>query len=436
MNTVLLSTAPDNNASLKAKPARQPSDSASPAGEASGFAGILASQTPAQAQNAVAPGTTNVSGTATEGGTSTASQTQAGLQQSGHSPQDSKRAAVDTKADGNVRLGHDKHATLLDPASVTLADSKPNHGTDRDEATLPQRFAQIIAAMDKTGGRHTVLPQDSKNAETRPAVTPETAAETAPANARARVDSRAERQLPADGFRLNANRNTAKLSGIADQARPGIEGKLVAGQFADDTNPTSFILNESHRAQPESRAGSVLHGSIASPDSILNAAVTSPALGPVAGAAHSSDVMANSATINPPLFSKQWGPEMGRQFVSLIRPGENGSHIAELRLDPPELGPLRVMININDSVVQAMFTSAHANVRSAVEQALPQLQQQLEQEGLSLGQTSVGHDDGTSGTHPELAGSRPSGHQHKPEVSTTSTPTRQRVPDALVDTFA
>ena len=63
---------------------------------------------------------------------------------------------------------------------------------------------------------------------------------------------------------------------------------------------------------------------------------------------------------------------------------------AELRLDPPDLGPLRVSLNLADGVASASFVSAHASVRQAIETALPQLQQALAQAGISLGQTSVG----------------------------------------------
>lgn len=88
----------------------------------------------------------------------------------------------------------------------------------------------------------------------------------------------------------------------------------------------------------------------------------------------------------------QWGNDLSRQLSSMIRTAENGTQIAELRLDPPQLGPLRVTINLNDGIVNAVFSSMHANVRNAIEQSLPQLQQQLQQEGLSLGQADVGQD--------------------------------------------
>lgn len=98
---------------------------------------------------------------------------------------------------------------------------------------------------------------------------------------------------------------------------------------------------------------------------------------------------ASSLSIATPLPSPQWPSDFGRQFVALSQNAGNQPQTAELRLDPPELGPIRITININDNVAHAVFVSAHASVRNAIENALPQLQQQLAQAGISLGQTNV-----------------------------------------------
>src|SRR3546814_884422 len=117
-------------------------------------------------------------------------------------------------------------------------------------------------------------------------------------------------------------------------------------------------------------------------------------------------------------------------------------HTAELRLDPPELGPLRISINLSDNVAHAVFVSPHAAVRQTVENALPQLQQLLAQAGISLGQTSVS-DQGQS----QQAFNESSGNGQRNSSGNAAggsevaggvlqTATRSRAPDALVDTFA
>jgi flagellar hook-length control protein FliK len=72
--------------------------------------------------------------------------------------------------------------------------------------------------------------------------------------------------------------------------------------------------------------------------------------------------------------------------------GNTNNQSAELHLNPPDLGPLKVTLTINDSQAQAMFVSAHQSVRTALEAALPQLRNSLAESGINLGNTSVSAD--------------------------------------------
>ena len=149
------------------------------------------------------------------------------------------------------------------------------------------------------------------------------------------------------------------------------------------------------------------------------------------------------AGISAPLSSPQWPSELGRQFISIAQAAKGVGQIAELRLDPPELGPLRITINLNDNVAHAVFSSPHALVRQTVENALPQLQQMLEQAGISLGQANVNdqHQSGQASQDGSSSGGAP-GRQAGTGVAAEGTEMaagregRSANPDALVDTFA
>src|SRR5690606_2219421 len=91
-------------------------------------------------------------------------------------------------------------------------------------------------------------------------------------------------------------------------------------------------------------------------------------------------------TVEPPVGSSEWGRAIGQQ---MIRMSASGHHVAELKLNPAGLGPLKVTLTFGDNQAQAMFLSAHDGVRKAVEAALPQLRTTLAEQGISLGQTSV-----------------------------------------------
>ncbi|RUR69188.1 flagellar hook-length control protein FliK [Variovorax guangxiensis] len=92
-------------------------------------------------------------------------------------------------------------------------------------------------------------------------------------------------------------------------------------------------------------------------------------------------------TIAPEVGSDKWAPALGQQ---LLRMSASGHHTAELSLNPAGLGPLKVTLSMGDNQAQAMFVSAHESVRKAVEAALPQLRNSLSEQGITLGQTSVG----------------------------------------------
>ena len=97
----------------------------------------------------------------------------------------------------------------------------------------------------------------------------------------------------------------------------------------------------------------------------------------------------NAATVllTPEVGSSEWSKALGQQVVHM---GSAGNQVAELQLNPPGLGPLKVTLSMIDQQMQAVFVSAHSSVRAAVEAALPQLRTLLAESGISLGNTSVG----------------------------------------------
>ena len=99
-----------------------------------------------------------------------------------------------------------------------------------------------------------------------------------------------------------------------------------------------------------------------------------------------------SATLSAPLTSAAWPQQLAQQVsqhtLQLLQRG--GEQRIELHLNPAELGPLSISLKVSEQAAQGQFLSAHAGVRGAVEQALPQLREALAEQGISLGNTSVG----------------------------------------------
>jgi flagellar hook-length control protein FliK len=108
---------------------------------------------------------------------------------------------------------------------------------------------------------------------------------------------------------------------------------------------------------------------------------------PQAATHASTPAMVSTATLQAPVGSMPWQNELGQQ---LIRFSQRGDHQIELHLHPKELGPLQISLHVNDQVAQAHFFAAHAQVRDAVQQAIPQLREALAGQGIALGEAMVG----------------------------------------------
>jgi flagellar hook-length control protein FliK len=91
--------------------------------------------------------------------------------------------------------------------------------------------------------------------------------------------------------------------------------------------------------------------------------------------------------VAPRVGSAEWGSAVGEKMMWMA----NQSHqVAELHLNPPNLGPLEVRLTINNDQASALFVSHHSAVRDAIETALPRLREMLADNGITLGNTSVG----------------------------------------------
>ncbi|HEV7928709.1 MAG TPA: flagellar hook-length control protein FliK, partial [Nitrosospira sp.] len=62
---------------------------------------------------------------------------------------------------------------------------------------------------------------------------------------------------------------------------------------------------------------------------------------------------------------------------------------ASLTLNPPDLGPLEVVLNISNNQATVSFTAAQPEVRQALEDAVPKLREMLGEAGIQLGEANV-----------------------------------------------
>ena len=63
--------------------------------------------------------------------------------------------------------------------------------------------------------------------------------------------------------------------------------------------------------------------------------------------------------------------------------------VATIRMNPPELGPIEVKVNLNHDQASVQFVSTAVQVRDALEQSIPRLREMLEQSGFTLVDSQV-----------------------------------------------
>ncbi|OGS90555.1 MAG: hypothetical protein A2Z95_00080 [Gallionellales bacterium GWA2_60_18] len=140
-------------------------------------------------------------------------------------------------------------------------------------------------------------------------------------------------------------------------------------------------------------------------------------------------------TVSTPLGSDRWANDFTQKITWM---GTQQNQVAELHLNPPDLGPLNVVLKVSDNQATALFTSPHSAVRDAVENALPKLREMLADNGIMLGNATVSdqslHDRGS-----ERFANREPGmttERAMPEIGgvTQEAPVSRHI--GMVDTFA
>lgn len=105
------------------------------------------------------------------------------------------------------------------------------------------------------------------------------------------------------------------------------------------------------------------------------------------------------AHLRQPLGSPAWQQQLGEHITLFNR---NGIFHAQLHLHPQELGAVKVNLRLNKEQLQVHFASDNQQVRAVLETAMTQLRTSLAENGIALGDTSVGTD---------ASGHNASGHQ-------------------------
>lgn len=132
-----------------------------------------------------------------------------------------------------------------------------------------------------------------------------------------------------------------------------------------------------------------------------------------------------------------WNEAVSQQVIWMVGATEQ---TAKLTLNPPELGPLEVIINVKNDKADATFISENPEVRKALEDGLSSLRQLMGQAGVELGQANVNtskqQQEFQQSNQQQLARQQTANSSSQLEESSNSRQHVVRESNGLVDIFA
>ncbi|WP_022947950.1 flagellar hook-length control protein FliK [Methylohalobius crimeensis] len=227
-----------------------------------------------------------------------------------------------------------------------------------------------------------------------------------------REEKRASSSSMARGF--EAIRAASSSSGdVAGEAKADAteigkqsEGNADSGKTAGEPAVLSEATKSSLRHSPSMEQPSVLgaDGSVR------------PALGAPGGNGAATDSKSVGLELQRPLDHPEWADELGQRLIWM-----RGKSVqaAEMRLNPPQLGPVEVRVQVHEDQTSVQFASSHAAVREAIESALPRLRELFNTQQLQLDHVEVAaqsfEDRNHSQTRQEQSGSSPRHYRRETE---------------------
>lgn len=276
--------------------------------------------------------------------------------------------------------GQDAVAVSQDAAALAMPSGDPANALSAIMVQLPLETRPRAVADTSAAGSSTANRQAAASGIALPTGTSASDIQQAGATAQAS---------------LNASFLSTRGSDIADTANPSGQATapqnndaaltLLPGEFqpgksaspvAADTQYAALSLSMGPSKQVDGQSNTAQHPHI-------QTSVIPAVLHGVSTLTHADS---NTLAINTPLGNNGWADDFSQQ-ISWLSTQKN--QVAELHLNPPDLGPLDVVLTMSDKQASIQFSSPHGVVRDAVENALPKLREIFADNGIMLGNTTV-----------------------------------------------
>ncbi|MDX8379447.1 MAG: flagellar hook-length control protein FliK [Gallionella sp.] len=351
---------------------------------------------------------------------------------------------ISASAQHTALPSNSQNGSTTDSFSATLAKHIQDNAAQKTADTPKDATKNSTASKDSTKNssatKNSPASKDSKNSkktEHTKTVPPDTSLATItalPVNA-------ALTPLKVTVSESNLKGGSAGLSAAAhakaDNAKLAANAQLKGktAPLAADNKPWTGAVTKTTRVSTAKTNSSILDIKI-TPKSPSTAELPAPGMMPSTQLPQSGLPSSTpTGTLATPLNHSAWPTEFSQKINWMTN---KQIQIAELHINPPDLGPMSVVLTIKDNQATALFTSQHSAVRDAIQNALPQLRDSMADNGIMLGNATVSDHPARDNNNNNFLNQHANQGEQRGEgdavASISTTTIRQQ--NGLVDTFA
>lgn len=318
-------------------------------------------------------------------------------------------------------------------ATKTVKSTDATEQANQDQLPVPDAATNPLAALllgNQTIKTAVTASNDTKSARDQPSQTPDAATVSSallPGNPDIKVTTAVSAELDTHSGKPRSAASVQPSGITRDEFDPAVSTSAKTEQAVavkPGIGTETFKVAELAASLPTP-----------SPQVMAQSATSQVASGLMSNLAMNS----THTTIAAPLGSRAW-PDEFAQKISWVSTQQN--QVAELHLNPPDLGPMSVVLTVSDNQATALFTSPHSAVREAIENALPKLRESLADNGIMLGNATVSDQPPHNGGSANFTNQRSHNRTESGSSATTEAPPTvapliaARRHNGMVDTFA
>lgn len=261
-------------------------------------------------------------------------------------------------------------AAASDPQKATAADSNAQQPVAQPDAASLAALPDAILAMAAAPALLMPPPASSVPASDAPLLAPATG-------------------LPATLSGAAASQADPLAAALTDPLRDAAAQRSVKADFQATMTPSSAQATAAAAALPGQIAAALSPDAL-SPDEGRPDGIGNPLMATTSQHAQLNAITAQASAASNALAhsvgSAAWNQALGEKIVWMTA---GALQTASLTLNPPNLGPLQVVLNVTNDQATASFFAAQPEVRQALEAALPKLREMMNEAGIQLGQATV-----------------------------------------------